>query len=166
MFFTQKLQNCDPEVAKTLNQEMQRQKTNLQLIASENFASQAVIDAQGSVFTNKYAEGYPNKRYYNGCQSVDIVENLAIKRVCEIFGCKYANVQPHSGSQANQAVFLSLLKPGDTILGFSLSAGGHLTHGSSVNMSGKWFNAMHYGVCKKTMKIDCLLYTSPSPRDA
>ena len=154
MFFSKSLKEVDRDIALATANELKRQKENLQLIASENFASLAVMQAQGSVFTNKYAEGYAEKRYYSGCQHCDEVEKLAISRVCKLFNCQYANVQPHSGSQANQAVFLALLKPGDTILGFDLSAGGHLTHGSRVNLSGKWFDAVHYGVSKNNMQID------------
>lgn len=152
MFFKNSV--ADSESARIINSELIRQKENLQLIASENFASKAVIDAQGSVFTNKYAEGYPGKRYYCGCEFADQIENLAIERICKLFNCRFANVQVHSGSQANQAVFLALLNPGDVFLGFSLSAGGHLTHGSPVNLSGKWFNPVHYGVNERTLKID------------
>ncbi|QXK91721.1 serine hydroxymethyltransferase [Neoehrlichia mikurensis] len=148
------LKNCDSEVFNCIIQELQRQKTSLQLIASENFVSKAVLQAQGSIFTNKYAEGYPGKRYYCGCQYADLVENLAISRLCELFGCKFANVQPHSGSQANQEVFMALLKPGDTVLGMSLGCGGHLTHGSAVSVSGKWFKSVQYDVDCDTGLID------------
>lgn len=154
MFFRSGIAECDLQVADIIKGEVSRQKRQLQLIASENFASAAVLEAQGSVFTNKYAEGYPGKRYYSGCEYADKIESLAIERVCKLFGCSYANVQPHSGSQANQAVFLALLKPGDTILGFSLASGGHLTHGASVNLSGKWFSAVHYNVRRDNFEID------------
>ena len=131
-----------------------RQQTEIELIASENIVSRAVMEAQGSVMTNKYAEGYPGKRYYGGCQYVDVAENLAIERACQLFGCTFANVQPNSGSQANQGVFQALIKPGDTILGMSLDAGGHLTHGAAPNQSGKWFNAVQYGVRPDTLLPD------------
>ena len=144
----------DKALEDAVDKELNRQKNTIELIASENFASKNVMKYQGSVLTNKYAEGYPGKRYYGGCQFVDIAENLAIDRLKELFGCKWANVQPNSGSQANQAVFLALLKPGDTILGMSLSAGGHLTHGAGPNQSGKYFNSIHYGVKKSDGKID------------
>lgn len=146
--------NTDPEIAEAIKLELDRQQDQIELIASENIVSMAVLEAQGSVLTNKYAEGYPGRRYYGGCEYVDMAEQLAIDRVKSLFGCKFANVQPHSGSQANQAVLLSLLKPGDTVLGLSLAAGGHLTHGSPVNLSGKWFNATHYGVRPETHLID------------
>ncbi len=145
---------CDPSIAKLIKNELSRQETHLELIASENFASKAVMEAQGSVLTNKYAEGLPNKRYYGGCQYVDGIEKLAIDRAKNLFGSSWANVQPHSGAQANFAVFLSLLKPGDTIMGMDLSHGGHLTHGSPVNVSGKWFKTCHYEVDKKTEMLD------------
>ncbi|AHX11165.1 serine hydroxymethyltransferase family protein [Neorickettsia helminthoeca str. Oregon] len=154
MFFEAKISTIDPQVSEIIKKEANRQRSGIQLIASENFASAAVLEAQGSVFTNKYAEGYPGKRYYCGCEYADQVERLAIERICKLFNSSYANVQPHSGSQANQAVFFSLLKPGDTILGFSLASGGHLTHGSSVNLSGKWFNAIHYTVRRDDFEID------------
>lgn len=144
----------DQEIFSSIEKELNRQENNIELIASENFVSEAVMRAQGSVLTNKYAEGYPNKRYYDGCKYVDEVENIAIQRLKLLFGCNFANVQPHSGSQANQAVFLALLKPNDTILGMDLSSGGHLTHGSKVNMSGKWFNTISYGVNSETHLID------------
>ncbi len=144
------LQSTDPDISILINQELLRQKTHLELIASENFASKAVMQAQGSVLTNKYAEGLPSKRYYGGCEHIDAIEKLAITRAKKLFDAAWANVQPHSGAQANFAVFLSLLKPGDTILGMDLSHGGHLTHGSPVNVSGKWFKAVHYGVEKET----------------
>ncbi|MEM9708000.1 MAG: serine hydroxymethyltransferase [Pseudomonadota bacterium] len=145
-FFGESLAQRDPEIAAAMGQELGRQRDEIELIASENIASRAVMEAQGSVMTNKYAEGYPGRRYYGGCQYVDIAENLAIERVTQLFGCGYANVQPNSGSQANQGVFTALLQPGDTILGMSLDAGGHLTHGARPNQSGKWFNAVQYGV--------------------
>jgi glycine hydroxymethyltransferase len=145
---------CDPSIAKLINNELSRQATHLELIASENFASKAVMEAQGSVLTNKYAEGLPKKRYYGGCEYVDDIEQLAIDRAKNLFGANWANVQPHSGAQANFAVFLSLLKPGDTIMGMDLSHGGHLTHGSPVNVSGKWFKTCHYEVDKKTEILD------------
>ena len=144
----------DPMLAEILNQELQRQRDHLELIASENFTSAAVLAAQGSVLTNKYAEGLPKKRYYGGCEYIDRAEQLAIDRAKELFGAAHANVQPHSGAQANFAVFLALLKPGDTIMGMDLSHGGHLTHGSPVNVSGKWFNAQHYGVSQDTEQLD------------
>ncbi len=144
----------DPEIYNIIAQEEDRQKMNLQLIASENFVSKAVMEAQGSVLTNKYAEGYPGKRYYCGCKFVDEIESLAISRLCKLFSCNFANVQPHSGASANLAVFLSLLNPGDTVLGLSLNSGGHLTHGAKANLSGKWFNTISYEVDKKTFLID------------
>jgi len=153
-YFTQSLKDRDPELYASMQDELDRQKHEIELIASENIVSQAVLEAQGSVLTNKYAEGYPGKRYYGGCQHVDVAENLAIGRACELFGCGYANVQPNSGSQANQGVFFALLKPGDTILGMDLASGGHLTHGSPPNQSGKWFNAVNYGVTDDTHLID------------
>lgn len=145
---------ADSAIAAAITSEKVRQRESIELIASENFVSQAVLDAQGSVLTNKYAEGYPHRRYYGGCANVDVVEDLAIERVNQLFGSTYANVQPHSGSQANQSVFLALLTPGDTILGLDLRAGGHLTHGASVNMSGRWFNVVGYGVDPETHLID------------
>lgn len=145
---------CDPDVAGCISAELSRQNCLLQMIASENFVSNAVLQAQGSVLTNKYAEGYPGSRYYCGCSEVDVAEDLAVARLCELFGCKYANVQPHSGSQANQQVFMALLKPGDTILGMSLHCGGHLTHGAAPNVSGKWFNAVPYDVNPDTNLLD------------
>ncbi|MBW2017152.1 MAG: serine hydroxymethyltransferase [Deltaproteobacteria bacterium] len=148
------LREADPEVARAIQAELDREKDNLVLIASENYASRAVIEAQASVMTNKYAEGYPKRRYYGGCEYVDIVEDLAINRVRELYGAEYANVQPHSGSQANMAVYLSFLKPGDTILGMDLSHGGHLTHGSPVSFSGKLFRAVSYGLHPETGTID------------
>ncbi len=148
------LQQQDPVLAAIVNRELQRQRDHLELIASENFASAAVMAAQGSVLTNKYAEGLPGKRYYGGCEFVDEAESLAITRVKELFGAAHANVQPHSGAQANFAVFLALLQPGDTIMGMDLSHGGHLTHGSPVNVSGKWFNVVQYGVNRETETLD------------
>lgn len=148
------LETFDPQVAEAIRNETERQEYNLELIASENFVSEAVLEAQGSVMTNKYAEGYPGKRYYGGCHHVDVVENLAIERAKELFGADHANVQPHSGSQANMAVYFSVLKPGDTILGMNLSHGGHLTHGSPVNFSGRFFNVVPYGVSQETETID------------
>ena len=145
-FFAAPLADTDPALAAAIQGELHRQQDGIELIASENIVSAAVLEAQGSVLTNKYAEGYPGRRYYGGCAEVDIAETLAIDRAKELFGCEYANVQPHSGAQANQAVFLALVKPGDTILGMSLAAGGHLTHGAAPNLSGKWFNAIQYGV--------------------
>ncbi len=148
------LTNFDPEIAKAIQLEGQRQENKLELIASENFVSKAVMEAQGSVLTNKYAEGYPGKRYYGGCEHVDVVEQLAIDRVKELFGVEHANVQPHSGAQANTAVYFAFLQPGDTILGMNLAHGGHLTHGSPVNISGKWFNIVPYGVDAQTHLIN------------
>ena len=148
------LKHADPGVAKAIDGELSRQRHKLELIASENIVSHAVLEAQGSVLTNKYAEGYPAKRYYGGCECVDVVETLAIERAKELFGAGYANVQPHSGAQANMAVFFSLLSPGDTYMGMNLTDGGHLTHGSAVNMSGKYFNVVPYGVDKETECID------------
>ena len=145
---------CDPSIAKLINNELSRQETHLELIASENFASKAVMEAQGSVLTNKYAEGLPNKRYYGGCEYVDGIEQLAIDRAKNLFGANWANVQPHSGAQANFAVFLSLLKPGDTIMGLRLDQGGHLTHGSSVNFSSKLYNFVAYGLNSETEQLD------------
>ena len=153
-YFTQNLKDRDPELYASMADELHRQQHEIELIASENIVSRAVMQAQGSVLTNKYAEGYPGKRYYGGCQHVDVSENLAISRACELFGVKFANVQPNSGSQANQGVFLALLSPGDTILGMDLASGGHLTHGAPPNMSGKWFNAVTYGVTQDTNLID------------
>jgi glycine hydroxymethyltransferase len=153
-YFSANLATRDPEVLHTIEEEMLRQQSQIELIASENIVSRAVLEAQGSVLTNKYAEGYPGKRYYGGCEAVDKTEQLAIDRAKKLFGCTYVNVQPHSGSQANQGVFLALLQPGDTILGMSLAAGGHLTHGAAPNQSGKWFNAVQYGVRKEDCLID------------
>lgn len=152
--FKDTLQNTDPEIFQNMEDELQRQQDQIELIASENIVSKAVMEAQGSVMTNKYAEGYPNKRYYGGCEFVDNAETLAKERVCQLFGATFANVQPHSGSQANQAVFNAVLKPGDKILGMSLDHGGHLTHGSPANQSGKWFDAHFYGISKETETID------------
>ena len=149
-----KLANFDPEIAEAIELELHRQQNKLELIASENFVSEAVMEAQGSVLTNKYAEGYPGKRYYGGCEHVDVVEQVAIDRVKKIFGAEHANVQPHSGAQANTAVYFAFLKPGDTILGMNLAHGGHLTHGSPVNVSGKLFNIVPYGVDEKTHLIN------------
>ena len=153
-FFSQSLQNADPDIFAAIGEEAQRQQDHIELIASENMASLAVIQAQGSVLTNKYAEGYPGKRYYGGCYAVDRVETLAIERAKTLFGAGFANVQPHSGAQANGAVFLALLNPGDTVLGMGLEFGGHLSHGAKVNMSGKWFNIVSYGVRESDGLID------------
>ena len=153
-FFSSNIDDYDPELSKMIDKELFRQQNQIELIASENIVSKAVLQAQGSVLTNKYAEGYPGKRYYGGCEYVDEVEQLAIDRAKLLFGAEYVNVQPHSGAQANQAVFLSILKPGDTILGMSLASGGHLTHGAKPNLSGKWFNAIQYGVRKQDNLID------------
>ncbi len=153
-FFTEGLGTRDPEIAAATRMELTRQRSEIELIASENIVSAAVMEAQGGVMTNKYAEGYPGRRYYGGCQYVDIAENLAIERAKALFGCGFANVQPNSGSQANQGVFTALLQPGDTILGMSLDAGGHLTHGAKPNQSGKWFNAIQYGVRQQDNLID------------
>jgi glycine hydroxymethyltransferase len=138
-FFCNTLHEADPEIAAAIDRELERQQFQIELIASENIVSRAVLEAQGSVLTNKYAEGYPGRRYYGGCEFVDVAETLAIERAKRLFGCGFANVQPHSGAQANQAVFVALLEPGDTILGMALAAGGHLTHGARPNLSGKWF---------------------------
>ncbi len=148
------LKDSDKVLHDLINKEHKRQETHLELIASENFASKAVMEAQGSVLTNKYAEGLPGKRYYGGCEHIDSIEEIAISRAKDLFNAKWANVQPHSGAQANFAVFLSLLKPGETIMGMDLSHGGHLTHGSKVNFSGKWFNSVHYGVSKESETLD------------
>jgi glycine hydroxymethyltransferase len=153
-FFTRGLADADPEIHSAITRELGRQRHEIELIASENIVSRAVLEAQGSIMTNKYAEGYPGRRYYGGCEFVDVAEDLAIERVKQLFGCGFANVQPNSGSQANQAVFLALIKPGDTILGMSLDAGGHLTHGARPNLSGKWFNAVQYGLDTSTGLID------------
>lgn len=153
-FFTKKLSEVDPEVFKPIEDELERQQNTIELIASENITSFPVMNAQGSIFTNKYAEGYPGKRYYGGCEHADTIETIALERAKKLFKCNYANVQPNSGSQANQAVFLSLIKPNDTILGLSLAAGGHLTHGAAPNQSGRWFNSVQYGVRKEDATID------------
>ncbi|MBT9247608.1 serine hydroxymethyltransferase [Gemmobacter fulvus] len=153
-FFTEALATRDPELFGSITSELGRQRDEIELIASENIVSRAVMEAQGSVMTNKYAEGYPGKRYYGGCQFVDVAENLAIERAKQLFGCAFANVQPNSGSQANQGVFQALIKPGDTILGMDLASGGHLTHGAAPNQSGKWFNAIKYGVRQQDSLID------------
>jgi len=153
-FFSASLHTADPEIAAAIDKELGRQQHEIELIASENIVSKAVLEAQGSVLTNKYAEGYPGRRYYGGCQYVDVVETLAIERITRLFDCKFANVQPNSGSQANQAVFLALLQPGDTFLGLDLAAGGHLTHGSPVNLSGRWFKPVAYGVRRDDNRID------------
>lgn len=153
-FFTQTLSDRDPELFAAVKGELGRQRDEIELIASENIVSRAVMEAQGSVLTNKYAEGYPGRRYYGGCQFVDVAENLAIDRAKDLFGCDFANVQPNSGSQANQGVMQALIQPGDTILGMSLDAGGHLTHGAKPNQSGKWFHAVQYGVRKQDMMLD------------
>ena len=153
-FFDDNISSYDPALSKFIDQELNRQQNQIELIASENIVSKSVLQAQGSVLTNKYAEGLPGKRYYGGCDFVDEVEKLAIDRAKELFNAKFVNVQPHSGAQANQAVFLSILKPGDTILGMSLDAGGHLSHGAKPNISGKWFNAIQYGVRKEDALID------------
>ena len=154
MDLMESLKQSDPEVSAAIDKELNRQRTKLELIASENIVSKAVMEAQGSVLTNKYAEGYPGKRYYGGCEFVDVVEQLAIDRAKKLFGAAYANVQPHSGAQANMAVFFALLQPGDTVMGMNLTDGGHLTHGSPVNMSGKYFKIVPYGVDKETERID------------
>jgi glycine hydroxymethyltransferase len=153
-FFTASVAETDPELAATIGRELHRQQDQIELIASENIVSRAVLEAQGTVLTNKYAEGYPGRRYYGGCEFVDVVEQLAIDRAKQLFGCAFANVQTHSGSQANQAVLLALLRPGDTIMGMSLAAGGHLTHGAPPNLSGKWFRAVQYGVRRDDGRID------------
>ncbi|WCR11838.1 serine hydroxymethyltransferase [Paracoccus stylophorae] len=153
-FFTESLSSRDPDIADAITKELGRQRDEIELIASENIVSRAVLEAQGSVLTNKYAEGYPGKRYYGGCQYVDVVEELAIERAKQLFDCGFANVQPNSGSQMNQAVFLALLQPGDTFMGLDLNSGGHLTHGSPVNMSGKWFNVVSYGVRQQDQLLD------------
>ena len=152
--FTQSLAEADPAIDAVLKGELHRQQEQIELIASENIVSRAVLEAAGSVLTNKYAEGYPGRRYYGGCEEVDKAEQLAIERACKLFGCSFANVQPHSGAQANQAVFMALLKPGDTFLGMALDQGGHLTHGSPANQSGKWFKVVSYGVKPDTHLID------------
>jgi len=152
--FAEPLARADPDIAAAIRQELGRQTEEIELIASENIVSRAVLEAQGSVLTNKYAEGYPGRRYYGGCQFVDIVEQLAIERITKLFGCRYANVQPHSGAQANQAAFMALMQPGDVFMGLNLAAGGHLTHGSPVNLSGKWFRTVPYGVRSDDHRID------------
>ena len=156
--YTQNIREADPEVYATLEKELNRQQNQIELIASENIASLAILNAQGCVMTNKYAEGYPGKRYYGGCEFVDQAEEIALERVKKLYGCKYANLQSHSGAQANQAVFLALLKPNDTFLGMSLASGGHLTHGAKPNISGKWFNAVQYGVKKDGNSKDLIDY--------
>ncbi len=153
-FFTRSLADVDADIKASIDEELRRQNDGIELIASENIVSRAVIEAQGSIMTNKYAEGYPSRRYYGGCEFVDVAEALAIARAKELFSCTFANVQPHSGAQANQGVFMALLKPGDTILGLSLAAGGHLTHGAAPNQSGKWFDAVQYGVNEGDGRID------------
>ncbi len=153
-FFNASLEEIDPDIFGAIRKELGRQRHEIELIASENIVSRAVLEAQGSIMTNKYAEGYPGKRYYGGCQFVDIAEELAIERAKQLFGCEFANVQPNSGSQMNQAVFLALLQPGDTFMGLDLNSGGHLTHGSPVNMSGKWFNVVSYGVRQDDHLLD------------
>ena len=153
-FFGGDIGDRDPDIARVVGNELARQKEQIELIASENIVSKAVMQVQGSVLTNKYAEGYPGRRYYGGCEHVDVAEELAIERVCKLYDCVYANVQPNSGSQANQAVFQALIKPGDTVLGMSLAAGGHLTHGAAPNQSGKWFHAVQYGVRRDNHRID------------
>src|ERR1700726_705327 len=153
-FFAAPLAETDPEIAEAIGLELGRQRDEIELIASENIVSRAVLEAQGSVLTNKYAEGLPGRRYYGGCQFVDIAENLAIARVTKLFGCGFANVQPHSGASANAAAFLALMQPGDTFMGLNLAAGGHLSHGSPVNISGKWFHAIPYSVRRDDHRID------------
>ena len=154
LFFNRSLADTDSALFESIQGELGRQRHEVELIASENIVSRAVLEAQGSIMTNKYAEGYSGRRYYGGCEFVDVAENLAIERVTKLFDCAFANVQPNSGSQANQAVFMALIQPGDTILGLSLDAGGHLTHGARPNQSGKWFNAIQYGVKKEDDQID------------
>ena len=153
-FFLKHLSESDPDLYNSISLELGRHRNEIELIASENIVSRAVMEAQGSVMTNKYAEGYAGRRYYGGCQYVDIAETLAIDRACRLFNCNFANVQPNSGSQANQAIMLALLKPGDTTLGMDLASGGHLTHGAAPNQSGKWFNAIQYGVRRQDNLID------------
>src|SRR5262244_4494285 len=152
--FSATLRDLDPEIDNAIKLELGRQRDEIELIASENIVSKAVLEAQGSVLTNKYAEGYPGRRYYGGCQFVDVVERLAIERVTKLFGCAFANVQPHSGAQANAAAFMALMHPGDTFMGLNLAAGGHLTHGSPVNLSGRWFKVVPYGVRRDDHLID------------
>jgi len=153
-FFSDTLAATDPGIAAAIAAELRRQQNEIELIASENIVSTAVLEAQGSIMTNKYAEGYPGRRYYGGCEHVDVVENLAIERAKELFGCNFVNVQPNSGSQANQGALMAMIKPGATILGLSLASGGHLTHGAPPNQSGKWFNAIQYNVCRENSLID------------
>jgi len=153
-FFGESLETIDPEIAKSIQDELTRQQTQIELIASENIVSRAVLEAQGGIMTNKYAEGYPGRRYYGGCEFVDVAEDLAIERAKLLFGCSFANVQPHSGSQANAAVYAATMKPGDTLMGMSLAAGGHLTHGAAPSISGKWFHSVQYGVSEETQQID------------
>src|SRR5271154_6443914 len=153
-FFSAPLSDADPEIARAIELELGRQRDSIELIASENIVSRAVLEAQGSVLTNKYAEGLPGRRYYGGCQFVDIAERLAIERVTRLFGCSFANVQPHSGASANAEVFMALMHPGDTFMGLNLAAGGHLTHGSPVNLSGRWFKVVPYGVRRDDHLID------------
>src|SRR6478609_8703208 len=153
-YFSRHVADVDPEIADLLESELRRQETTLEMIASENFVPQAVLDCQGSVLTNKYAEGYPGRRYYGGCEHVDVAEQLAIDRACALFGAEHANVQPHSGSQANMAVYFAHLQPGDTILAMDLTHGGHLTHGSPVNFSGKFFRVVPYGVRREDERLD------------
>jgi glycine hydroxymethyltransferase len=153
-FFAAGLAEADPEIGEAIRLELGRQRDEIELIASENIVSRAVLEAQGSVLTNKYAEGYPGRRYYGGCQFVDVAEQLAIERSTRLFGCAFANVQPHSGAQANQAAFMAMMQPGDTFMGLNLAAGGHLTHGSPVNLSGKWFHVVPYGVRRQDQRID------------
>ena len=153
-FFTASLEESDPEIADAVRRELSRQRHEIELIASENIVSAAVLQAQGSVLTNKYAEGLPGRRYYGGCEFVDVAETIAIQRVTKLFGCNFANVQPHSGASANVAAFMALMAPGDTFMGLSLTAGGHLTHGSSANMSGRWFKPVPYGVRRDDHRID------------
>jgi glycine hydroxymethyltransferase len=153
-FFTRDLREADPELAAAVDAELKRQQEKIELIASENIVSRAVLDAQGSVLTNKYAEGYPGRRYYGGCEYVDVAESLAIERACRLFDCSFANVQPHSGAQANQAVYFALLQPGDVFMGLNLASGGHLTHGSPVNLSGKWYRVIPYNVRRQDHRID------------
>ena len=153
-FFSATLADSDPEIAAAIKHELTRQRDEIELIASENIVSRAVLEAQGSVLTNKYAEGLPGKRYYGGCQFVDVAEQLAIERVTRLFGCNFANVQPHSGASANAEVFMALMQPGDTFMGLNLAAGGHLSHGSPVNLSGRWFKVVPYGVRRDDHLID------------
>jgi glycine hydroxymethyltransferase len=153
-FFTDGLSQSDPDLFRSIGDELRRQQDQIELIASENIVSSAVLEAQGSVLTNKYAEGYPGRRYYNGCEFVDVAESLAIERAKKLFNCAFANVQPHSGAQANQAVFFALLQPGDAFMGLNLAAGGHLTHGSPVNQSGKWFKVIPYNVRQNDQRVD------------